>query len=511
MGSVGRRTFIQRGIATGALASLGDLGFLSKLRPLAADELIETNVVQMRPEIEPLVRLLETTPRDRVLEVFADRIQRGTSYQEILATLLLAGVRNVQPRPSVGFKFHAVLVVNSAHLASLASPDTDRWLPIFWALDYFKSSQARDIREGNWTMPTVDAKAMPSPEKALADFQTSMDHWDEAAADASVATLARNVGANELFEQFARYGIRDYRSIGHKAIFVANSWRTLQCIGWQHSEPVLRSLAYALLNHSGEPNPHQSDLKADRPYRENLERQKRIKSEWLTGRPSHQASLDLLSTLREGTPQDASEQVVKMINEGVAVQSIYDAIFAAAGELLMRQPGIVALHSMTTTNAMHYAFQTSSNKITRQLTLLQNAAFLPMFRDSMKDRGAVGSTRIDQLAAAEIPADPSECMEAIFAQISTDRNTAAQQLFGYLEQGNSATDVIQGARRLIFLKGHDSHDYKFSSAALEDYFHISPNWRNRYLAASVFNLKGTGDQDNQLTNRTRDALKQVTS
>jgi hypothetical protein len=32
---------------------------------------------------------------------------------------LLAGVRNIEPRPSVGFKFHAVLVVNPVHLASL--------------------------------------------------------------------------------------------------------------------------------------------------------------------------------------------------------------------------------------------------------------------------------------------------------------------------------------------------------------------------------------------------------
>ncbi len=46
---------------------------------------------------------------------------------------------------------------------------------------------------------------------------------------------------------FFRYGCRDFRSIGHKAIYVANSLRTLQCIGWQHAEPVLRSLAYALL------------------------------------------------------------------------------------------------------------------------------------------------------------------------------------------------------------------------------------------------------------------------
>ena len=131
MGSFGRRTLMRSGLVAGGLAGLGDLSFLSLLRPLSATELTGQQMVRFRPEIEPLVELLEQTPRADVLQVFADRIQQGTSYQDVLATLLLAGVRNVQPRPSVGFKFHAVLVVNSAHLASLASPESDRWLPIF--------------------------------------------------------------------------------------------------------------------------------------------------------------------------------------------------------------------------------------------------------------------------------------------------------------------------------------------------------------------------------------------
>ena len=84
------------------------------------------------PEIEPLVRLIEEMPRDRVLEEeVTRRVKHGLNYRELLTALLLAGVRNIQPRP-VGYKFHAVLVVNSAHPASsLAYPDTDRWLPIF--------------------------------------------------------------------------------------------------------------------------------------------------------------------------------------------------------------------------------------------------------------------------------------------------------------------------------------------------------------------------------------------
>ena len=144
-----RRSFLKTAAATGAFLGLGNLGLLSRLpRVSAAEAKLDPKFVQFSPEIEPLVRLLENTPRDRLLEEVAARIQRGVTYREVLTALQLAGVRNIQPRP-VGFKFHAVLVVNSAHLASQNSPAEDRWLPIFWALDQFKSSQARDVREGD--------------------------------------------------------------------------------------------------------------------------------------------------------------------------------------------------------------------------------------------------------------------------------------------------------------------------------------------------------------------------
>lgn len=79
---------------------LGNFGFLSRLPVVsAADTALGGSFVQFRPEIEPLVRLVEETPRNRLLEEVASRIHRGTTYREILSALLLAGVRNIQPRP----------------------------------------------------------------------------------------------------------------------------------------------------------------------------------------------------------------------------------------------------------------------------------------------------------------------------------------------------------------------------------------------------------------------------
>src|SRR5438552_13691407 len=161
-----RRQFLKTAVVAGATAGLGDLSFLRCLPSVAAEEArLDSKMVRFHPDIEPLVRFLEETSRERLLEEIAARIHRGLTYRELLAALLLAGVRNIQPRP-VGFKFHAVLVVNSAHLASISSPDSDRWLPIFWALDYFKSAQAQNAKEGNWTMAAVDESKVPPSYKA---------------------------------------------------------------------------------------------------------------------------------------------------------------------------------------------------------------------------------------------------------------------------------------------------------------------------------------------------------
>jgi len=500
--STTRRQFLKTAAVAGGAFGLGDLSFLSELpRVRAGEAKLDTDIVRFRPEIEPLVRFLEATPRERLLERVADRLRQGLGYQELLAALLLAGVRNIQPRP-VGFKFHAVLVVNSAHLASVSSPDSDRWLPIFWALDYFKSAQEQDARGGDWTMSAVNESKVPTPAKAKRAFIEAMDNWDEAAADTAVTGLVRGLGANELFDLFAPYGARDFREIGHKAIYVANSWRTLQMIGWQHAEPVLRSLAYGLLDRGGDDNPAKADLEADRPGRQNLARIKTIRPDWQAGQASPSATKELLQVLRMASPGEASAKVAEMLNHGVGVQSIWDGIFCAAGELLMRRPGIVSLHALTSANAFHFAFQHSGNDEIRRLLLLQNAAFLTLFRGSEKMK----SVQIDQFPPAETPGAAGLSLEDIFAQISRDRMAASRQVLAYLNKKQQPLDFINAARRLVFLKGNNSHDYKFSSAVLEDYQSVSKEWRDRFLAASVFNLRGSGEKDNALVNRTRAAL-----
>jgi len=509
--STSRREFLRRsGLGSTALAGwgLGDLKNLGSLPVLRADDVASADVVRFRPEIEPLVRLLEDTPRAQLLEVVGQRIRGGLNYQHLLAALFLAGIRNIQPRPAVGFKFHGVLAVNAAHLASMASPDELRWLPIFWSLDYFKATQQQDVEEGNWTMASVNESAVPSADKAAARFASAMDSWDEGAADAAAAGLARSAGGAGAFEQLFRYGARDFRSIGHKAIYVSNSWRTLNVIGWEHAEPVIRSLAYALQNHQNQDNPAKNDYDADRPWKFNLEHAAGFRSDWADGKISTEDTDAMLVFLPHDSSEEFASRVAGSIGNGVHPQSIWDGLFLGAAELLLKQRGIVSLHALTCTNAMYFAYRTAGNDHTRKMIMLQCAAFLPMFREQMKNRGAVSDITIGQLEGQTAPSaekGPANA-EEILANLSTDRDLAVRQALFSLQSGMPPEQLIDAARVQIFRKSNDAHDYKFSSAVLEDYYHLSPRWRNQFLAAAVSNLRGSRDADSSLVERTKAAI-----
>ncbi len=503
-----RRRFVTRSLQAGAIAALGDFSFLHGLPAPAADnDKTARRLVPLSSELDPLVRLIEDTPRGQLMESIAGEVRKGTSYEELLSAVFLAGVRGIQPRP-VGFKFHAVLVINSAHLASLRAPDKERWLPLFWAIDNFKSSQKANSEQGDWRMAPVEESRLPAPHRAEQRFIEAMDDWDEEGADRAITALARTASAEQVYELFWRYGCRDFRDIGHKAIYAANSWRTLQAIGWRHGEPVVRSLAYAMLDRGGMDNPAEHDYDADRPYRENQKRVADIGPLWKQRRRlSPEAANDLLETLRTAGPSEASAKVVELLKKGIHPNSIWDGLFLMAGELIMRQPGIVGIHCITSANALHFAYQTSACDETRRLLMLQTAAFLAMFRQAMTGRGKLADVRIDRVEKAELTGDPREAVEEIFATVSKDRMLAARKTLALMD-GDSRRfpPLVTLAERLIFSKGNDSHDYKFSSAALEDYYHVTAPWRARYAAASMFNLKGTGDRDNNLIERTRAAL-----
>src|SRR5262249_11217470 len=152
-----------------------------------------------------------------------------------------------------------------------------------------------------------------------------------------------------------------------------------------------------------------------RPWRDNVKLVDSIRRDWQRGKVTPSAATELLATERTASPAECSAKVIELLNKGIDPASIWDGLFLTAGELLMRRPGIGGLHTLTTMNALHFAYQTSGNDETRRMMMLQAAAFLPMFREFITGGSKLPDLCLDKLEKADAKAKGPEAVEEIFA------------------------------------------------------------------------------------------------
>ncbi len=488
MGTVDRRYFLR---ATGSAAALGLGGRMG--------------LAQTPPEVGALHRLMEDTPRERVAAELASLIRSGLDHRRTLVALAIATSRSVQPFPHVGFKYHTVLALQSVHLTALNLPDEERWLPVFWALDYFKRAQGQEHRASGWTMGPPPKPAASTAGQARRNLIDALDRWDLEAVDPAILDFARLAAPGQLSEILLRYGIRDLRAIGHKTIAVQNVHRLLPVIGPEHAPPVLRSLAAALQNHGGGANPATRDLPADRTWREFRTMLGEIPGTWQQGRRDDAGRDELVRTLRVVPERDAGLAVIDLLQHGVSTDSIWEAIFATAAELVMRQPRVVPVHAQTSANAFHYVFRHARAEETRLLALLQSAAFMPGFRRRVGS--AQPGLRIEDLESLPVSDDREEALLDAFSELPRDHVSGARKALHYLQHGGSADRLVAVARRLLARNGRQSHDYKFTEAALENHREMTPTmWRNRILSASMAYFTGPGAAPSPVSRTARQLL-----
>jgi hypothetical protein len=309
-------------------------------------------------------------------------------------------------------------------------------------------------------------------------------------------------------------GARDYRNIGHKAIFVANAWRTLQTIGWQHAEPTLRSLALGLLDFGKDERVNNYAFQ-DQAFLSNVRLAQRaagsLPGDWSGAASDTALTGELLAAIRKGQIEPACQAAAQALVQGKAqAAAVWDAVHLAAGELMMRQPGIYGIHTVTSVNALHYAFRMSGNPETRLILLLQGVGWMCQFASFMAGaRGGLGATEITKIEPADLPGSAEAAADEILATIATDAGAAAAKAF-HFAQAHPEPDVFaDAARRLVYTKAQEVHYYKYSAAIFEDYDLVTPRWRPHMLATAVYYLCGSGMPDSPVMQRAREAVRSL--
>ena len=485
-----RRTFVQ----TAGAAGLGLTGRIG---------LADTG-----GSVATLVKVLEESARERVPGELVRMIRVGLRPEDLLAALVLAATRNVQPYPDVGFKYHAVMMLRSIRSTQQHLPPAETWLPIIWAVDYFKETQAEEQSSSGWHMSTRAAATGNQSGAARRSLLIAMDKWDHEAADAAIVDYARSAPPADIFPLLFSYGARDLREIGHKAITVSNAHSLMTLFGGDATpEPILRSTVAALLNSDGGPDPSSHDLAPDRPWRRNRERLHQIPPSWKHGRDDAGARGELRAALYSVSVEESGSVVIQMLRQGISPEVIWQVLFDTAAELLMHQPGIVPLHAQTTANALHYAYRVCDEEQTRQLLLLQCAAFTAMFRGMT--HASEKDVNLEKLEPQPLERNTVAPLDEIFSSLFRGRRLeATRKSLGYLRAGGDANSLIATARRHLVYGAEEAHDYKFAEAVFETCAQFpDPTWQSRFLSAGMAYFKAPAQHPVPIVEETLKLLK----
>src|SRR5260370_12010221 len=112
------------------------------------------------------------------------------------------------------------MVLRPVHLTTQHLSYADKWLPIAWATDYFKETQAQDRNTDGWRMPTRAAAPVGSAQAARQAVIGALDNWARDAADVAIVNYTQVARPAEIFSLLFPYGARDLPAILHKATAV---------------------------------------------------------------------------------------------------------------------------------------------------------------------------------------------------------------------------------------------------------------------------------------------------
>src|SRR5262249_14297266 len=430
-----RRRFLQT-VAGAASLGLPDLPLLGELATFGAEPPPAT--MRFGTDLEPVVRLIEETPREKCVAVFIDQLRCGLPYRRFLAAVFFAGVRRHRSH-------HDVYKIHSVHQVSLDARPEERLLPLFWALHGYKKHQ-EDFPN---PLLTELRGPLPTPEKAGAELAEAMERFDADRAEQALVVLARNQGARQTMEQLWVYGLRNLGAGGHAAILVANCFRALETVGWQEAEQTLRFVVRDIYQLSAE--------KPDQYWLSNTARPDRhldkLPPTWAAGKGDAAATRELFALLREGKVEPACDLAVKQLLRGVGAQALWDASHLATAELMVRHKsgwGLASrpLHSNTSTNALHYAFRTCTTTRTRFLALLQAVAWAAARTGG--DLAELRDVKIAELPAATVPAASDEAVGEVFAQLPLRTYRWDRKAGAVLGYGNRA-DADEACRKVFVL------------------------------------------------------------
>ena len=448
--------------------------------------------------LEPLVRLMQETPADKILAACVEKLRSGTALDKLIAAAALANARTFGGEDYIGY--HCEMALMPARFMASRMPDPR--LAALPVLKVIHRNTTRIHEKGGREHEVLRRLPKAAPSAAdPAPLLAAERKGDVAAAEAAFGGLVSQfvdvAGRPELVFNAMQELIRDHIDV-HQVVLAWRAYDLRTVTGPEHMHTLLRqSVRHCVMNEAGRvrdgsASPSIRDLLPRLIDEHRLSMGAPPRSE----PPVPDASIDAMArTIFSATRDEAARAVAAALRAEFGFLATRDAIMLASVRLLLHDPGqtkestgkpvgsvhgaSIGVHGSDSAHAWTRIAEATTCPVTA--ATLVTAAWHTAGQSGRMDREnpvhASARPRAKAVAAKDIPGAIEESIRG------RDQAASAALVERYGALGLDPAPLIE--KLLAHAVEHDGalHHEKFFATAVEGFAEARPAFRFEYLAA----------------------------
>lgn len=283
---------------------------------------------------EPLVAFMQETPIDRLLPAIVEKMKTGTDLRQLVAAAALANARAFGGQDYEGY--HAIMALAPAYQMSAELSEAQRALPVLKVL--YRNTNHIQQMGGNSheTLHTIEPAPLPQGQcagEALRELTRRADYDGAERAFAALAKTSLDEAYNDL-----QYIVQDYPDV-HRVVLAWRAWVLLDLTGKEHAHTLLRQSVRFCCDEEGSIRKYRSDQSLREVLPRLLDRVLAKAQPSAATQPGDDWIERLSQMIYASTREQAATAVADALCDGVAPESIGEAISLAANQLVLHDPG----------------------------------------------------------------------------------------------------------------------------------------------------------------------------
>ena len=277
---------------------------------------------------EPLVRLMQETPANKLLPILAAKLQSGTDLRQLTAAAALANARTFGGEDYIGF--HTMMALSPAYQMSRELSSAQQALPVFKVL-YRNTNRIQEFGgPAKEVLHPIKSSSLNVSQSGGEAVRDAVRKQDTSGAEQALAAIAQR-SPEDAFNSVL-LAVQDHSEV-HRVVMPYRAWDLLDVVGRQHAVTMLRQSVHYCVKAGASPGPACTLLTQ-------LLDQHKLMPQKPGTRTAEDKWVDLLSqTIFKSTPAQAAEAVAAALAEGFSPAVIGEALSLAANQLVLRDHG----------------------------------------------------------------------------------------------------------------------------------------------------------------------------